>query len=60
MILPMTFKKFQGTISLAGNKNDEAKINNEAKKGGGKKGNKKTRMAMATWSTIMANLTNLK
>jgi hypothetical protein len=35
MMLPLTFKKVQGTISLAENKNEEAK------KGGGKEGNKK-------------------
>ena len=35
MILPPTFKKVQGTISSADNKNKEAK------KGGGKEGNKK-------------------
>jgi hypothetical protein len=35
MILPPTFKKFQGTISLTEIKNDEAKRGHEAKKGGG-------------------------
>ena len=41
MILPPTFKKVQGTISLTEIKNNEAKRGIEAKKGGGKEGNKK-------------------
>ncbi len=40
-ILPPTFKKVQGTISLTEIKNNEAKRGIEAKKGGGKEGNKK-------------------
>ncbi len=41
MILLPTFKKVQGTISLAEIKNKEPKRGNKAKKEGGKEGNKK-------------------
>jgi hypothetical protein len=41
MILPLTFKKVQGTISLTEIKNEEPKKGGKAKKGGGKEGNKK-------------------
>jgi hypothetical protein len=62
MILPSTFKKVQGTISLIEIKNNEAKRGDEAKKGGGKEGKKKHKNKNATtnWSKIMANLTNSK
>ena len=41
MILPPTFKKVQGTISLMEIKNDEPKRGNKAKKGGNMEGNEK-------------------
>jgi hypothetical protein len=41
MMLPLTSKKVQGTISLMEIKNDEPKRGNKAKKGGNMEGNEK-------------------